>query len=351
MARQVKLFLIRHGETVDNVAQLYAGSRDSALTNHGHQQATRLGQHFKALGLSFTHIFSSHLQRAAKTAGLIRDAQATPASANGPAQSVPDIVQLPVIMEQGFGYYEGKKFNERPAESKLSGKELRRQSHKDEPGFVDVESRESMCQRADAFLDEHLMPLLSHSEEDSERVIAIVSHGIMLSVLWKRLLLRLPSKSVTLSPQLAATDHNSLEHLGGWSNTGYLELHLTREVAGDSVVPPTDTLPAPIPDPPAPNRGEAGLTEPAQPLEGSEDFPLDTTPPAPKNASADCEPSAVAPQSTSNKPAQGWTTVIRTINGKDHLKGLKRTGGGVGSSRHDASQKNIDSFFKRRKLE
>jgi hypothetical protein len=39
-----------------------------------------------------------------------------------------------------------------------------------------------------------------------------------------------------------------------------------------------------------------------------------------------------------------------TVNGKDHLKGLKRTGGGVGSSRHDASQKGIESFFKRRKV-
>jgi hypothetical protein len=49
--------------------------------------------------------------------------------------------------------------------------------------------------------------------------------------------------------------------------------------------------------------------------------------------------------------AEGWSSIILAINGKDHLRGLKRTGGGVGSSRHDASQKCIKTFFKRRKVE
>lgn len=62
-------------------------------------------------------------------------------------------------------------------------------------------------------------------------------------------------------------------------------------------------------------------------------------------------PTPTAPGSSKLSSAQGWTTTIMTINGKDHLKGLKRTGGGVGSSRHDASQKGIESFFKRRKVE
>jgi hypothetical protein len=57
------------------------------------------------------------------------------------------------------------------------------------------------------------------------------------------------------------------------------------------------------------------------------------------------------PRSSKLSSDQGWTTTIMTINGKDHLKGLKRTGGGVGSSRHDASQKGIESFFKRRKVD
>lgn len=35
-----------------------------------------------------------------------------------------------------------------------------------------------------------------------------------------------------------------------------------------------------------------------------------------------------------------------TYNGREHLKGLKRTRGGVGSSKHDPKQRKLDSFFK-----
>ena len=37
---------------------------------------------------------------------------------------------------------------------------------------------------------------------------------------------------------------------------------------------------------------------------------------------------------------------VLTHNGQEHLKGLKRTRGGVGSSKHDAKQRKLDSFFK-----
>jgi len=40
---------------------------------------------------------------------------------------------------------------------------------------------------------------------------------------------------------------------------------------------------------------------------------------------------------------------VKTINGKDHLKGLKRTGGGLGSSKFEEGQKSIETFFKKRK--
>ncbi|KAM3468559.1 hypothetical protein MY5147_007828, partial [Beauveria neobassiana] len=44
----MRLLLIRHGETVDNVAGIFAGVRDSALTTHGVLQAGRLGGHLAA---------------------------------------------------------------------------------------------------------------------------------------------------------------------------------------------------------------------------------------------------------------------------------------------------------------
>lgn len=317
--------------------------RDSELTNHGFQQATRLGQHFKTLELTFSNLYSSQLQRAAKTAGKIREAQLSTGGDDDPARTVPDVVQLELLQEQDFGSMEGKKFYERPPDANITGKEQHRRESKDVPGFVDVESKVSMGRRADTFLDEHLLPLLNGPAEGTEKCIAIVSHGIFLSTMWKRLLLRLPPKSVALSPELQATARPSLEHLGGWSNTGYLEIFLTRAVSNKEEVPLSPS-PTALPSTEANENNALGMVEvpriAAEPV-GAE-----------KQAAAEQakEPSSEQrPEYT--RIAHGWETTILAINGKDHLKGLKRTGGGVGSSRHDASQKSIETFFKRRKVE
>ncbi|KAF1929152.1 phosphoglycerate mutase-like protein [Didymella exigua CBS 183.55] len=336
MAQSMSLYLVRHGETVDNVAQLYAGSRDSALTNHGYQQATRLGLHFMALGLTFTHLFSSHLQRAAKTAGLIREAQLSQEHDVEALRDTPEVTQLRVLMEQDFGDLEGKKWTDIQAE--LQNK----------PGFVAVETKEAMGRRADTFLDEHLLPLLGETTGSGHVTVAIVSHGIFLSTLWKRMLRRLPAKSITLSPDLRSTARPSLEHLGGWSNTGYLELHMT---SGEPEKPPRLAGAAPSPtsksDVSHPMAALKTIGEVGAPQAAREEVAkaVDTTPaaaaPTTPTAPCPCGPGII----------HSWTTTITTINGKDHLKGLKRTGGGVGSSRHDSSQKGIESFFKRRKVD
>ena len=325
-----------------------AGSRDSALTNHGYQQATRLGQHFQALGLTFTHLFSSHLQRAAQTAGKIREAQLPPPNDTA-TPAAPNVVQLPLLVEQDFGSMEGKTFFERPPASKLTGKDHHRLEHKDAEDFVDVESKEAMARRADEFLDEHLLPLFDGASEPADKCIAIVSHGIFLSTLWKRLLLRLPAKSVELSPELQATARPSLEHLGGWSNTGYLELHVTQLDVSETLTSPEAPPPfTPVPSSPPAEvlTADEGLGKVVLPqATGDEQLAEKQATDAPMTAAGD------APSSSPPRIAHGWKTTILAINGKDHLKGLKRTGGGVGSSRHDASQKSIETFFKRRKVE
>ncbi|KAF1917114.1 histidine phosphatase superfamily [Ampelomyces quisqualis] len=351
MARSMRLFLIRHGETVDNVAGLYAGVRDSELTNHGFQQATRLGVHFQKMGLSFTHLFSSHLQRAAKTAAKIREAQLRPAGKSDAATAVPEVVQLPLLVEQSFGSMEGKKFHERLPEAKTTGKKHHRPESKSTEAFVDVESKDAMAERADTFLDTHLLPLLDDAEGDAERCIAIVSHGIFLSALWKRLLLRLPAKSVALSPELQAHAHASLEHLGGWSNTGYLELHVVQVHSATSDTPLSTAGPVtPVLEPsssPAETLATNGVMGKVEvPLQFSDNGKVAQR--AFSRAPTTTSPPTLRP--TSPRIAHGWTVTILAINCKDHLKGFKRTGGGVGSSRHDASQKSIDTFFKRRKL-
>ncbi|KAL8900877.1 MAG: hypothetical protein Q9207_005473 [Kuettlingeria erythrocarpa] len=290
----MKLYLIRHGETVDNVAQLYAGIKDSALTVQGVLQAERLGQHLAASEIRYTHVFASDLQRAVKTAQALLAAQPEPA-----AGSALSVRQSQELREQDFGFYEGKPFYARQRESNKSGKDNHRSQHQDDPDFKDVESKESMTARTDAFVAEHIRPLILQPAPGEDTVVAIVSHGILLSHLWRSILSMFVKQTVTLAPGLAVGGRGitPLEYLGGWSNTGYLELDIT------------------------------------------------SSPSSAKTDDGDFQPEHALPGSLSSTTKM----LIRNVNGKEHLKGLKRARG-VGSSQYDEGQKKIESFFKKAKV-
>ncbi|KAK4926086.1 hypothetical protein LTR49_007001 [Elasticomyces elasticus] len=332
---QMIVYLIRHGETVDNVAGLYAGVRNSALTVHGVEQARRLSEHFVKTDIKLTHIFASPLSRARKTAEALQKAQ------NGKSQDeAVSIVQVPDLIEQDFGFYEGKSFFVR-SEARKSGKETHYDKHRNDPGFVDVESKESMCKRADAFLHQHLMPLFELEAADSKLEVAVVSHGILLSNLWRRLLLRLPRKSLSIAAKVtAAKGPVVLEHLGGWSNTGYLELAFKKDDHDLSVVPITAALTSDAQEDEAPT-----LPTPTPPA-----IVFDDTLDEASSSAAQKDVSApVWPKPASSRVLVGWSTAIIAIDSKAHLVGLKRQRGGIGRLAHDEGQKKIEGFFKRQK--
>jgi broad specificity phosphatase PhoE len=101
---------------VDNVAGLYAGTivsadfskiqpltywigvRDSVLTNHGVDQANKLGDHLAKTTIVLTHIFASPLTRTSKTAEAIQKAQAAAHPDN--ASTTLEIVKVPELIEQ-----------------------------------------------------------------------------------------------------------------------------------------------------------------------------------------------------------------------------------------------------------
>ncbi|KAK5158456.1 hypothetical protein LTS14_003475 [Recurvomyces mirabilis] len=356
----MKFYLIRHGETVDNIVSLYAGVRDSALTVHGIEQARRLGDYFAKNDVKLTHIFASPLQRAFKTAEAVRDAQVKLDGGSGgngdgdrDGKARVEIVKVPDLIEQDFGFYEGKSFFARSG-AKKSGREGHYDKHRNDPGFVDVESRESMCQRADAFLDQHLLPLMLAQSQgaDPETTIAVVSHGMLLASLWRRLLLRLPRKSLRIAPEVTtARGPVVLEHLGGWSNTGYLELELMRgEVKG--------TL-QPASEKDVPNTELPTLAIPPSIAPADVSAPTRSTPVPPPAAAEEAEGSSdseiFATSSTAlSAPSKalslaGWSTAILAVDSKEHLVGFKRQRGGIGRIAHDEGQKKLDGFFKRQK--
>ncbi|KAF5676637.1 hypothetical protein FHETE_2133 [Fusarium heterosporum] len=246
----MRLFLIRHGETVDNVACLYAGSRDSALTAHGVMQAQKLASHF-AEHVTIDRIFSSNLGRAVHTAQALIDAQRRAKDLK--------LVQVVELREKDFGTGEGTKF----------GSSVK---------HVGSETPQAMRKRVDLFLDEHLPQLHGDS------TVCVVAHGIILGSLYKALRDRISSTSAgpDTEPEGQA---ESVFVRPSWSNTGYLEAIVTSDSATD----------------------------------------------------------------------QRLRMRVVKINSVEHLKGLRKTRGGIGSAKFDTKQKTMDSFFKpmsrKRKLE
>lgn len=273
------LLLVRHAESVDNVAGLYAGSRDSPLTNHGVLQAKRLGDHLvarrDAVG-PITRIFASDLQRAYRTAEAVADAQrglATPGTEQ--ACALPSVTQVPELREKDFGSSEGKRFGSKP-----SGKASTM-------ARSDAETRDAMTIRVDRFIHAYLAPLLDQ-DPTAKSSILVVSHGIILNVLLGRLLSQFPAPAHSAAPFGPIGSGSGSECIATWSNTGCLQALVDVSKA---------------------------------PASGSRSFDI----------------------------------LVQFTNNVDHLNGLKKTRGGIGSAKFDARQRTMDSFFtttaKKRKAE
>ncbi len=87
------LYLARHGETAWSLSGQHTGLTDLPLTERGERNARRLGERLK--GLTFAKVFTSPLQRAARTCEL--------AGFGGTAEVDRD------LLEWDYGKYEGRK--------------------------------------------------------------------------------------------------------------------------------------------------------------------------------------------------------------------------------------------------
>ncbi|MBC2850663.1 histidine phosphatase family protein [Cetobacterium sp. 8H] len=75
----LRIYFVRHGETLWNTLKIFQGRSNSPLTDLGISQAKKLSEHLK--DLNFTKIYSSPLDRAMSTTKLIignRDLEITP---------------------------------------------------------------------------------------------------------------------------------------------------------------------------------------------------------------------------------------------------------------------------------
>ncbi|KKY37921.1 putative phosphoglycerate mutase family protein [Diaporthe ampelina] len=306
----MRLLLIRHGESVDNVAGLYAGSRDSSLTNHGVLQARRLGAHLAARSSvvgPVKRIFVSNLQRAVRTAEAVAETQA----GLDPSGETVGVVQLPELREKDFGSDEGRRFGSRGADPAQKT-----------AGWLEPESKESMKARVERFIDAHLVPtVLRGFHSDVNHSLAIVAHGIILNVLLRCLLARFGPEELTRLTRPTDTP-GKMEWLASWSNTGYLEADLRLRITA----PPAAAEPRPAATP-ANSRPMLGSVVPRQ---GSRDNAV-----------------AATDARQAEAPTLEILMTVTTVNSTEHLQGLKKTRGGIGSAAFDQKQKTMDSFFTR----
>ncbi|POS82200.1 hypothetical protein EPUL_006169 [Erysiphe pulchra] len=320
----MKILLIRHGETVDNVAGIYAGTLDSSLTNHGLIQADRLGQFLQRNGYRIRQIFSSDLQRAFLTARAIEKYQ---------HDYSPSIKCLKNLREQDFGSFEGRKISSRPITSKSI-----------DNNFIDeknsttrkVESKRSLDARADNFIDNYLSSL--PREETENDTFAVVSHGIFLGYLWRAILKRFSSSNIFIESDLSRNLTGlNLKYIGNWSNTGYLEFDITKERSIHVNSKPehssvSDTLPCQ-------DAYDAGL----QHTSGQD---VDSYK---SNNAKPCENSKTINDSIFKCQFLHFFIEVKSINSQDHLDGLQKLRGGTGNLKYDPSQNKIDKYFQKAK--
>ncbi|MDD2487693.1 MAG: histidine phosphatase family protein [Candidatus Gracilibacteria bacterium] len=112
----LKIYIARHGETLENKAGIVQGHMDGTLSQDGIFQANKLGEHLKDIW--FDHIYCSDLGRAKDTLSEILK-----------YVSCPDIVYTQGLRERDVGDSTGKLFSEidmnveKGAETNISLKE------------------------------------------------------------------------------------------------------------------------------------------------------------------------------------------------------------------------------------
>lgn len=89
------LYLARHGETHENVAQVLQGHLPGRLTGHGIGQAAALRDRLVSSGISFDALVTSDLERALHTARIVNDALHLP------------VFPTPLLRERDWGSLTG----------------------------------------------------------------------------------------------------------------------------------------------------------------------------------------------------------------------------------------------------
>jgi broad specificity phosphatase PhoE len=186
-----ELILVRHGETVHNVARITQGWSDSELSELGREQVQRLAERLAAL--KPTALYSSTLGRALSTARAIADATGL------------DIIPMDDLREMNYGRWEGRAFLDIRREDEEIYKRW----------IVDEDCR---CPEGESHSDvrlrlERAFEQVSSEQVNSERAV-VVAHGTAIRIAAMALLqlplmgaLRLAQDNAAMNVFVRRNDH------------------------------------------------------------------------------------------------------------------------------------------------
>ena len=203
---KTRFCLVRHGETDWNVARRLQGHTDIDLNMRGVAQAEQMARALQKINLQFDVLYTSDLQRAAKTAKEIERLFKTSAIVNS------------ALRERHLGALQGLTMDDAPKiEPKLW------QSHLQRNLAEELRGGESIIQFADRIQD----ALDQIRKQHVGKTILIVSHGGALDMMY-----RLASNQSLNSEKAVAVPNASLNWIShdgegwkvdGWADTSHLE--------------------------------------------------------------------------------------------------------------------------------
>lgn len=155
----MRIYLVRHGETVWNVEKRLQGWKDSPLTENGLRSAKRLAKRLQCISLD--KIFCSDQRRALITAEIIAKDRSIP------------IESLSSLRELNFGSWEGMTISE--IEDKYP---LEYSTYKNDPDKYISADGESIGQ-----LFDRAAKALKHIQSCGEENVLVVTHGVTIRAL------------------------------------------------------------------------------------------------------------------------------------------------------------------------
>lgn len=161
----MKIYFIRHGETVWNTLKIFQGSSNSPLTEKGREQAKKLGEKLK--NTEFTNFYSSPMGRTIETSQLIIGDR------NIKIEFIEEFKEISVGRMEGVPREKFEKdFPEQYHNFFFNPKDY-------DPTSFDGETYPHLLERVQIGLNKIIQ---NHEKDD---IVAVVSHGVTLKAIFK----------------------------------------------------------------------------------------------------------------------------------------------------------------------